>query len=300
MATNKSLAENSRRFTGASPIHKAITGGATGPVVAGVLAAIVVGGIVLALDPFGGRRADSGPAPQINDVAAPGEAPKGMVWIPGGKFWMGTPDPTGMVCGGNDPMLDAQPVHLVEISPFWMDETEVSNEQFAEFVKATGYRTIAEKTPTIEEIPDARPENLVAGSVVFTPPPGPVPLTEWQEWWSYVHGANWRHPEGPRSNITGREQEPVVHVAWEDAAAYARWAGKRLPTEAEWEFAARGRLDRQPYVWGEILQPGEKWMANTWQGHFPNQNSGEDGFIGVAPVKSYPANGYGLYDMAGN
>ena len=301
LATKKSSADNGRGAQSAEPTHQKKSVSATGPIIAGVLAAVVVAGLLLAFDPFGsGNRAEGGPTPKINDMAPPAEAPKGMVWIPGGKFWMGTPDPTAMVCGGNDPMLDAQPVHLVEVDPFWMDETEVTNAQFAEFVKATGYQTIAEKTPTAEDFPGAPPENLVAGSVVFTPPPRPVPLTEWHEWWSYVPGANWRHPEGPNSTIEGRENVPVVHVAWDDAAAYARWAGKRLPTEAEWEFAARGRLDRQPYVWGDELQPAGKWLANTWQGNFPNENTAEDGFAGIAPIKSYAPNGYGLYDMAGN
>src|SRR5262249_19661454 len=144
------------------------------------------------------------------------------------------------------------------------------------------------------------PENLVPGAVVFTPPGREVALDDHFQWWSYVRGANWRHPAGPDSDLTGLEQHPVVHIAYDDAVAYAEWAGKRLPTEAEWEFAARGRLDRKPYVWGDELLPGNRWTANVFQGQFPNTNAAEDGFVGTAPVKTFPPNGYGLYDMAGN
>jgi len=304
VASNKSYAQNDRGFRASvrsGHSLNSITGGARGPLIAGALAAVLVAGVVLALNPFGGKQVEVAPATQqINETAAPGDAPTGMVWIPGGKFWMGSEDPRGLICGGTSDMADAQPVHLVEIDPFWMDATEVTNAQFAEFVKATGYKTVAEKTPTLEEFPGASPEDLVAGSIVFTPTAQPVPLNDYLQWWSYIHGANWKHPEGPRSTIKGREQEPVVHVAWDDATAYARWAGKRLPTEAEWEFAARGKLDRKPYVWGDDLRPDDKWVANTWQGHFPNQNTADDGFVRAAPVKSYAPNGYGLYDMAGN
>jgi formylglycine-generating enzyme required for sulfatase activity len=167
-------------------------------------------------------------------------------------------------------------------------------------VAATGYVTIAERTPTADQFPGAPAENLVAGSVVFTPPPGPVSLNNHYQWWDYVKGANWRHPEGPKSTIEGREDYPVVHIAYEDAERYARWAGKRLPTEAEWEFAARGGLSGSLYSWGDELQPGGKWMANTWQGEFPLKDVGSDGFAGIAPVAQFPANGYGLFDMAGN
>ncbi|MBI2823657.1 MAG: formylglycine-generating enzyme family protein [Planctomycetia bacterium] len=223
-----------------------------------------------------------------------------MVWVPGGVFWMGTEDPTTMVCGGNDPMPDARPLHRVEVDGFWMDATEVTNEQFAEFVKATGYKTVAEQTPRVEAFPGAPPENLVAGAVVFTPPQTEVPLDTLYRWWVYVQGADWRHPEGPESDLTGREKHPAVQMAWDDAVAYARWAGKRLPTEAEWEFAARGGLDRQPYTWGNELQPGGHWTANVWQGKFPVQNTAEDGYEATAPVGSFAPNGFGLYDMAGN
>src|SRR6185369_8496835 len=162
------------------------------------------------------------------------------------------------------------------VGGFWMDKTEVTNAQFAKFVEATGHVTVAEKTPKAEDFPGAPPENLVAGSVVFAPPAQPVPLDTHLRWWTYVKGANWRHPEGPGSDLKGRENHPVVHVAWQDAQAYAKWAGKRLPTEAEWEFAARGGLDRKAYVWGDAFQPDGKFMANSFQGHFPDKNTAED------------------------
>jgi sulfatase modifying factor 1 len=214
-----------------------------------------------------------------------------MVRIPGGEFWMGCDDAS---------VPDARPFHRVRVSTFWIDRTEVTNAQFARFVRATGYVTVAERKPDPRDFPGAPPGSLVPGSLVFTPPKGQVSLTSVYSWWRYQPGANWRHPEGPGSDLKGREQYPVVHVAWEDAAAYARWAGKRLPTEAEWEFAARGGLDRKRYCWGNELKPGGKWQANIWQGHFPDQNRAEDGFRGTAPVGSFPPNGYGLYDMAGN
>ncbi len=219
----------------------------------------------------------------------PGSAPPGMVWIPGGRFWMGT-----------NHMEDAQPIHQVEVNGFWMDRTDVTNREFAGFVKATGYVTIAERPLDPREFPNLAPEDLVPGSVVFTPPPGPVPLDHPLAWWSFVKGANWRHPKGPGSDIRGKENYPVVQIAWPDAVAYAKWAGKRLPTEAEWEFAARGGLDRKDYPWGNELRPGGKWRANTFQGHFPYQNTSEDGYAGIAPVASFPPNGFGLYDMSGN
>ena len=227
-------------------------------------------------------------------------APEGMVWVPGGEFSMGTNDPRGLMCGGPDPMPDARPIHRVFVDGFWMDKTEVTNAQFAKFVAETGYLTIAEKTPTLAEIPGAKPEDLVAGSVVFTPSLQPVPLEDHFLWWRYQQGANWRHPAGPETNIDGRENYPVVHVAFPDAEAYAKWAGKRLPTEAEWEFAARGGLSGQPYTWGKELRPDHKWQANIWQGTFPVKDTHEDGFDGLAPVAQFPANAYGLFDMAGN
>jgi sulfatase modifying factor 1 len=241
-------------------------------------------------------------APTIENTAPPpGPAPEGMVWIPGGEFSMGSEDPTtDTVCGGHEPMRDARPIHRVYVDGFWMDKAEVTNGQWEKFVKATGYITIAERTPTKEEFPTAPPENLVAGSTVFTPTPGPVPLNDMFQWWRYQHGANWRHPEGPDTDLKGKEQYPVVQIAYDDAVAFAKWAGKRLPTEAEFEFAARGGLSGKTYAWGDDLKPGGKWMANIYQGRFPTKDTGEDGFGGIAPVARFPPNGYGLYDMAGN
>jgi formylglycine-generating enzyme required for sulfatase activity len=221
----------------------------------------------------------------------PGPAPEGMVWIPGGHFWMGSED---------EAFPDARPVHQVYVDGFWMDQTEVTNAQFARFVQETGYQTVAERQPSPKDFPDVPPDKLVPFSIVFTPPDREVRLSEHLSWWAAVPGADWRHPEGPTSSIAGRENHPVVHVCWYDAVAYAQWAGKRLPTEAEWEYAARGRLDRKPYAWGDELLPGGRWQANIWQGRFPTENTAEDGFPRTAPVGSFPANGFGLYDMAGN
>jgi formylglycine-generating enzyme required for sulfatase activity len=230
--------------------------------------------------------------PKINDNQPPaGPPPDGMAWISGGQFWMGAPD---------DHMPDAKPWHRVYVDGFWMDRTVVTNEQFARFVKATGYITIAERMPRLEDYPQAHPENLVAGSVVFSPPDHPVPLDNHFRWWNYVAGANWRHPEGPKSDIRNRMDHPVVHIAYDDAVAYCNWAGKRLPTEAEFEFASRGGLDRKRYAWGDESMPDGKHMANTFQGHFPDRNTNEDGYTATSPVGSFPANGYGLFDMAGN
>src|SRR6516225_1306650 len=229
-----------------------------------------------------------------------GKAPEGMVWIPGGEFSMGA------ALGGEGshampmPSNDSQPVHRVYVDGFWMDATAVTNAQFEKFVKATGYVTIAERKPTKEEFPTAPEENLVAGAVVFAPTDHEVALDNHYQWWSYVKGANWRHPLGPESDIKGKDNYPVVHIAWDDAVAYANWAGKRLPTEAEWEFAARGGLEDKRYPWGDEFRPDGKYMANTYQGQFPVRDSGDDGFIGPSPVGSFPANGYGLYDMGGN
>lgn len=213
-----------------------------------------------------------------------------MVWIAGGTFLMGS----------EDGPPDELPVHQVTVDGFWMDATEVSNEQFEKFVRATHYVTIAEKKPEAKDYPTVPPDKLVAGSIVFTPRPDIDSLENHFAWWSYVPGADWRHPEGPASSIAGREKHPVVHVAWIDAMAYCKWAGKRLPTEAEWECAARAGKDRLPFVWGQEKTPGGKWQANIWQGRFPNENTTADGFRSTAPVGSFPPNGFGLFDMAGN
>ena len=235
-----------------------------------------------------------------NPARPPGPAPEGMVWIPGGEFSMGSDAASEALCGLPGVTRDAVPVHRVYVDGFWMDKTDVTNEKFEEFVKATGYVTVAERAPTREEFPNAPPENLVAGSIVFTPTPGPVPLENHYQWWRYQPGANWRHPLGPGSDLRGKEKYPVVQIAYPDAVAFAKWAGKRLPTEAQWEFAARGGLAAKTYAWGNELKPGGKWMANIYEGQFPVIDWGADGFAGIAPVAQFPPNGYGLYDMAGN
>jgi formylglycine-generating enzyme required for sulfatase activity len=236
----------------------------------------------------------------ISNLSKPSSAPENMVWIPGGEFSMGGVNPVGMGDGGKEQMNDARPIHRVYVDGFYMDATEVTNEEFARFVKATGYVTVAEKKPTKEEFPTAPEENLVAGSVVFTPPAQAVPLDNYYLWWSYIKGANWMHPMGPGSDLKGKEKFPVVQVSWEDAAAYAKWAGKRLPTEAEWEFAARGGKPGELYTWGNQFKPDGKWMANIFEGKFPVTDEAKDGYAGVAPVAQFPANKYGLYDLAGN
>jgi sulfatase modifying factor 1 len=224
----------------------------------------------------------------------------GMVFIPGGEFNM----------GGDNEQADPDefPKHRVVVSPFYMDETEVTNEQFHKFIKATGYVTTAERNANWEDIKKTVPPGtakppdslLVAASLVFKSSVGPVNLNDYSQWWIWQKGANWRHPEGPQSSIKGKENHPVVHVSWDDAIAYCKWAGKRLPTESEWEFAARGGLVGSTYPWGnEPVQMG-KAKTNSWDGKFPYFNSMRDGFIKTAPVRSFQANGYGLYDMAGN
>ena len=228
--------------------------------------------------------------------------PAGMVWIPGGEFSMGSDSSAESICSLSGVTRDAVPIHRVYVDSFWMDEAEVTNKQFAEFVAATNYVTVAERKPTQEEFPTAPPENLIAGSTVFTPTKESVPLDNYFQWWSYIGGADWRHPSGPDSSIDGRENYPVVQIAYEDAEAYAKWAGKRLPTEAEWEFAARGGRAGDLYAWGNDLQPDGKFQANIYQGDFPveGQDSGTDGFQGIAPVKQYAPNPYGLFDVGGN
>ncbi|MFM7289814.1 MAG: formylglycine-generating enzyme family protein [Planctomycetia bacterium] len=238
------------------------------------------------------------PAPSADEVPPAPSADE--VWIPGGEFSMGCADPRGQPFGGPDPMRDARPIHRVHVDGFWMDRTEVTNARFSEFVAATGYVTVAERTPRAEDFPGAPAENLVPGALVFTPPDGPVSLANHYAWWNYVPGADWRHPTGPDSSIEGRGQEPVVQIAHEDAAAFAAWAGKRLPTEAEWEFAARGGLAGNLYPWGDTFQPEGRPMANTWQGGFPSGNTLRDGYAAVAPVGRFPPNAYGLHDMSGN
>jgi formylglycine-generating enzyme required for sulfatase activity len=213
-----------------------------------------------------------------------------MVWIPGGTFLMGS----------NSHYPEEAPAHQVTVDGFWMDQYTVTNEQFRQFVDATQHVTLAERPPNPEDYPGAKTELLVPASIVFQKPRHRVDLRNPYSWWGYVPGANWRHPEGPAHTLKGRSEHPVVHVAYEDAEAYANWAGKALPTEAEWEFAARGRLEGAEYSWGNEFAPDRKLMANTWQGEFPWQNLKTDGFEGTAPVGSFPANGYGLYDMAGN
>ena len=217
-------------------------------------------------------------------------ATEGMVRIPGGTFLMGS----------DQHYPEEKPAHKVSVGAFWMDAHTVTNREFERFVAATGHVTLAEKPANPEDYPGAKPEMLVPSSVMFRKSEGPVDLSNHYNWWTYVAGADWRHPRGPESSIVELMDHPVVHVAFEDAEAYAKWAGKELPTEAEWEFAARGGLDGKPYVWGDDFIPAGRFMANTWQGQFPWQNLLEDGHEWTAPVGTYPANGYGLFDMAGN
>jgi formylglycine-generating enzyme len=215
---------------------------------------------------------------------------KGMCWIPGGTFRM----------GDDNAYLEEAPARTVAVSGFWIDEYVVTNADFAGFVAATGYRTVAERPLDPSAYPDADPSLLTPGSSVFFMPTSPANLGDIRSRWAYVPRADWRHPEGPGSTIEGREQYPVVHVAFEDAVAHATWARKALPTEAEWEFAARGGLESAMFSWGNEFTPGGIYMANTWQGPFPYRDEGLDGFVGRSPVGSFPPNGYGLYDMIGN
>ncbi|HEX5045053.1 MAG TPA: formylglycine-generating enzyme family protein [Candidatus Polarisedimenticolaceae bacterium] len=274
------------------------------PWIVGAAVFLVVGGVALAVR-VRGRAGEPAPPrfePTVeNRAPAPGPAPAGMAWIPGGEFSMGAQDPERMDdTVGMLATHDSRPIHRVYVDGFWMDRTEVTNAQYAAFVQATGYVTVAERTPTAEQYPGAPPENLIAGSVVFSPPDHSVSLNDHFQWWTYVKGASWKHPLGPDSSIEGKGNLPVVHVAYEDAAAYATWSGGRLPTEAEWEFAARGGLTGAVYPWGDTFRKQGRWMANSYQGHFPDQDTAEDHFHGIAPVAQFPPNGYGLFDVAGN
>lgn len=223
-----------------------------------------------------------------------------MVFIPGGQYMAGASDDKGRP--------DEYPVHKVELKGFWIDQTEVTNAQFKKFVEATGYVTTAEKTPDWEEmkkqLPPGTPKPaanlLVAASLVFDPPTSAVSLIDPSQWWTWKKGASWKHPQGPGSNIDGKDNYPVVQVSWYDAMAYCKWAGKRLPTEAEWEYAARGGVQNQIYPWGNVPIDKGRSKGNTWQGSFPYRNLRQDGFDRLAPVRSFDPNGYGLYDMAGN
>jgi sulfatase modifying factor 1 len=213
-----------------------------------------------------------------------------MVWVPGGAF----------VMGSDRHYAEEAPAHQVRVDPFWMDRHVVTNSEFRRFVEATGHVTLAERSANAADYPGAKAELLVPSSALFRKAPHRVALDNHYNWWFYEAGADWRHPRGPKSSLQGLWNHPVVHVAFEDAEAYSLWAGKELPTEAEWEFAARGGLDGAEYVWGDEFTPEGTHRANTWQGEFPWQNLLEDDHEWTAPVGTFPANGYGLYEMAGN
>lgn len=230
------------------------------------------------------------------------EKTAGMIRVKAGTFIMGNDKGHKDKTTGNyDPFYEEKYEHEVSLNGFWIDQHEVTNAQFSKFVKATGYITIAERKPKKEWFPPGFPEEqMLKGSAVFVAPKNVANLNNMNQWWQFVEDANWRHPQGPGSDIKTKTNHPVVHVTHEDALAYAKWAGRSLPTEAQWEYAARGGLKKKTYAWGKYYQPGDKWMANTWQGQFPSKNSSKDGHIGTAPVGCYPTNGYGLFDMAGN
>ena len=267
-------------------------------------AKVAVAAVLVACVPLGYWALHGGdmPAPQV--IAGDGvRGPKGMVWVPGGEFLMGSDH---KLAQGNE-----RPTHKVRVHGFWMDRAHVTNAEFAAFVKATGYVTTAERRPDWEtirvQVPRGTPKPpesaLVPGAMVFVGTTKPIPLNDYSQWWAYVPGANWRHPQGPESTIVGKEDHPVVQVSYEDVQAYAKWVGKRLPTEAEWEFAARGGLDQATYAWGDELTPQGKAMANIWEGRqtrFPVVSPKAGGAVGTTPVGTFPPNGYGLCDMTGN
>jgi formylglycine-generating enzyme required for sulfatase activity len=264
--------------------------------VLGASLALLLGAVAFA-QAGGSQDAPPGAAP----AAPPGPAPDGMAWIPAGQFVMGSDEP--------DALPNERPAHLVAVKGFWLDVHDVTNAQYRDFADATGYLTTAERPVEWEElkkqVPPGTPrppdEMLAPGSLVFTPPDHEVDLRDMGNWWSWVTGASWRHPQGPKSDLEGKDDYPVVQVSWDDAVAYAQWAGKRLPTEAEWEYAARGGTGKHDrFWWGDEFKPGGRAMANTYSGTFPTKDTAEDGYSHPSPWKAFPPNGYGLYDMAGN
>jgi formylglycine-generating enzyme required for sulfatase activity len=257
-----------------------------GTLFAAAIAALLTMTVARAGEPSPARLCDA-----YSGVPA-GDGPQaGMVWIEGGSFTM----------GDDEERPEERAAHEVTVAGFWIDRHEVTNAQFARFVEATGYVTIAERGLDPKDHPGMPPELLAPGAVVFTPPDGLLNLVDVSQWWRYVPGADWRHPTGPASSIDGLDNHPAVNLAYEDAQAYAQWLGRGLPTEAQWEFAARGRLNGATYSWGDAYyDPVAGWQANTWQGLFPLEDGGDDGYHGTAPVGCFAPNGYGLFDMAGN